>query len=431
MKNKKFSLVKSNKAFQEAQKYLPGGVNSPVRSFKDVGGTPPMIEKGKGSRLFDLDGNKYLDFCASWGPLILGHTNHSVTNAVWKSVKCGSSFGACHKNETTLARMVVAAVPSIEQVRFVNSGTEAVMSAIRLARAFTKRKKIVKFDGCYHGHADCLLVSAGSGMATASMSFSAGVPEEFIRETISIPFNDLNAFKRVVEEYRNDIAVVIVEPVPANMGVVLPNPGFLSELRAITRTYGILLIFDEVITGFRLAYGGAQEYFGITPDITCLGKIIGGGFPVGAYGSSTELMSMLAPLGPVYQAGTLSGNPIAMAAGIATLKALQKKGFYEELGQKTAYFIASLKEIIKGKEIQINSIGSMFTMFFSSRSVSNFQDAKKCDTARFADFYQAALSRGLYFSPSQFEANFISTVHSEQELNKAVRIIGSIINSVG
>ena len=415
--------ILSEKAYNEASKYIPGGVNSPVRALKSVGAAPVFVKKAKGAKFTDIDGNKYLDYCLSWGVFILGHNHPSVNKAVKKAVDRGTSYGIPSLQETELAKLVVSLVPSIEKVRFVSSGTEAVMSAIRIARGFTGRNIILKFDGCYHGHADHLLVSAGSGVAHLKKSSSAGVPEDFTKYTVSLPFNDIGAVRTFFLENADLVAAVIVEPVPANMGVVLPESNFLLQLREITAQNGALLIFDEVITGFRLGTGGAQQRFGITPDLTTLGKIIGGGFPAAAFGGRAEVMNLLAPDGPVYQAGTLSGNPVAMSAGIATLQLLREDDFYSNLESKSVWFINELKETIKGKPIVINNIGSMFTLFFSEKPIRNFEDAKNSDTVRFGEFYRAMLKKEIYLSPSAFEANFISSVHSEKYLTRTLKAI--------
>lgn len=410
----------SKAMFAEAEKVIPGGVNSPVRACRSVGCTPLFIERADGASLFDVDGNRFLDFVCSWGPMILGHAHPEVVAAIGAAAAAGTSFGAPTPAEITLAEMVVEAVPSVEKVRFVNSGTEATMSAVRLARGYTGRSMVVKFDGCYHGHADSFLVKAGSGLLTLGIPGSPGVPEDIVKNTLSIPYNDIDSLEKTLTDERLDIACVIVEPVAGNMGCVLPDPAFLQRLRMLTRERGIVLIFDEVITGFRLAYGGAQHHFGITPDLTCLGKIIGGGLPVGAYGGRAEIMDQIAPDGPVYQAGTLSGNPLAMAAGIATLKQLQRPGFYEELNDKAATCAQRLREIAAAGDIpvQINSIGSLMTMFFSAGPVTDFASAMKADTTRYAEHYCNMLSQGIYLAPSQFEVAFISAAHSANDLEK-------------
>lgn len=417
----------SEKAYKEASHYIPGGVNSPVRALKSVGATPLFIQKAKGATITDINNNTYIDFCLSWGVFIHGHAHPAVNDAAINAVHNGSSYGIPTLHETTLAKMVVEAVPSIEKVRFVNSGTEAVMSAIRLARAYTGKNIIIKFDGCYHGHADHLLVNAGSGVAGLNSSSSKGVPSDFTNYTISLPFNNFQAVSDVFSKYRNDIAAIILEPVPANMGVVLPTKDFLQQLRDITLKNKSLLIFDEVISGFRLSSGGAQKIYEITPDISTLGKIVGGGFPAAALGGKAAIMDRLSPLGDVYQAGTLSGNPVAMSAGIATIKLLQQEHFYEDLHQKSERFIQALKEIIKGKDIQLNHAGSMFTLFFTSEKVNNFEDARNANANRFAQFYRKILEQQVYFSPSPFEANFISAAHTEQQLEQTLMAIKKAI----
>ena len=417
----------SEKAYKEAVKYIPGGVNSPVRALKSVGETPLFVSKANGVTLTDVDGNEFTDFCLSWGVFILGHNHKKVNEAVKQAVDMGTSYGIPTLQETQLAKILVEAVPSLEKVRFVSSGTEAVMSAIRVARGYTNRNFIVKFDGCYHGHADHLLVSAGSGVAQLNGSSSSGIPDDFTKYTLSLPFNDFESVKAVFEKYGNDIAAVIIEPVAANMGVIVPDLAFLNELRTITKKHGALLIFDEVITGFRLALGGAQERFGITPDLSTFGKIIGGGFPAAAFGGRNDIMAVLAPDGPVYQAGTLSGNPIAMASGIQTIQLLQQPGFYSNLESKSNRFIAGLKEIIKGKDIVLNPVGSMFTLFFSDHEIRNFEDVKSSDTARFARFFRTMLNEHVYISPSAYESNFISEAHTEQQLEEILQIIKKVL----
>ncbi len=412
---------KSSEAYQEASRYIPGGVNSPVRALKSVGEAPLFIRKASGTQLTDADGNLLTDFCLSWGVFILGHNHPTVNSAAINAIENGSSYGIPSFPETELARLVTDFIPSVEHVRFVNSGTEAVMSAIRLARGYTRRNVIVKFDGCYHGHADHLLVSSGSGVANLSGASSAGVPQAFVEYTVSLPFNDKLSVERLFAEKGADIAAVIVEPVPANMGVVLPENGFLEFLREVTTRNNSLLIFDEVITGFRLGKGGAQELFGVRPDLTTVGKIVGGGFPAAAFGGRKEIMALLAPDGPVYQAGTLSGNPVAMSAGIATLKELSASGFYQELNKKTEWFICDLKSVISAKNIVVNQIGPMFTLFFGSGKVSSFADVKDADLEAFGHFFRYMLSNGFYVSPSQFEANFVSAAHSEKELQRFVQ----------
>jgi glutamate-1-semialdehyde 2,1-aminomutase len=416
--------VKRSKAlFARAQARIPGGVNSPVRAFRSVGGEPRFIKSGKGSHIVDVDGNKYVDYLGSWGPLILGHSPSQVQDALRKQIILGTSFGAPTENEVMLAEMIAEAVPSIEKVRLVNSGTEATMSALRLARAFTGRHKIIKFDGCYHGHVDSLLIKAGSGIATLGIPDSLGVTPQDSSNTISVPFNDLEMIQHVLEKNRSEVAAIIVEPVPGNMGTVLPATGFLQRLRKLTREHGALLIFDEVITGFRLANGGAQELLKIQPDLTCLGKIIGGGLPVGAYGGNKEIMKWIAPEGPVYQAGTLSGNPLAVAAGIAALKALKRKGTYRKLERLTAELTSGLHKAAEfaGVAAQINTIGSMFTVFFTSSPVRDFQSAKASDSGRYAKFFHAMLGKGFYFPPSQFETCFVSLAHSKKDVHETIQ----------
>ncbi|MEK6558184.1 MAG: glutamate-1-semialdehyde 2,1-aminomutase [Candidatus Margulisiibacteriota bacterium] len=406
---------RSFKAFEEAKRVLPGGVNSPVRSFRAVGGVPLFIDRGKGSRITDLDGQSYIDYCNSWGALLLGHAHPHVLAQIRKTIKKGTSFGAPTLQETALAQRMIRNVPSLEQIRLVSSGTEAVMSALRLARAYTGRSKIIKFDGGYHGHADSLLVSAGSGLATQNLSASAGVPADFTRHTLSVPFNQIEAIERVFSQYSEEIAGIIVEPIPANMGVVLPHDGFLEFLREITRKHNSLLIFDEVITGFRLARGGAQEWFKIEADLVCYGKIIGGGLPVGAYGGTRRIMEHLAPVGDTYQAGTLSGNPVAVSAGLAMFDIIEEPGFYEQLNRKAEVFIRSLRAELPSSA-QLNAIGSMFTLFFTPTPVTDYTTAKTSDTAQYARFFHYLLDRGIYTAPAQFEANFISSVHMQTQL---------------
>ena len=419
---KKITSAKSEKAYAEAKQLIPGGVNSPVRAFAAVGGRPPFIRSGKGSRITDIDGNEYIDYVCSWGPLILGHCDQDVVAAVKAAADLGSSFGAPTLAETSLARMIADAYPSIERVRMVNSGTEATMSAIRVARGFTGRSKIVKFEGCYHGHADGLLVKAGSGAATFGTPTSLGVPEEYAKLTICLPFNDLNAVKRTCDDAGREIACIIIEPVVGNMGVLPPKPGFLEGLREITAKHGIVLIFDEVMTGFRLAYGGAQERYGIRPDLTTLGKIIGGGLPVGAYGGRAEIMEHVSPAGRVYQAGTLSGNPLAMAAGLATLKKLRRKSFYAKLEKKSARLAAGLDSAIRsaGAAAQVSRVGSMLTIFFTDEPVTDSATASRSDVAAFGRFFREMLARGIYLPPSQFEAWFVSAAHSEEDIEETI-----------
>ncbi len=407
--------ILSKAYFRRSQGVIPGGVNSPVRACKSVGCDPVFIDRALGPYIFDVDGNSYVDYVCSWGPMILGHAHSEVSAAVAEALEGGTSFGAPTWREVALAEKIVNLVPSIEQVRLVSSGTEATMSAIRLARGYTGRKKILKFDGCYHGHADSFLVKAGSGVATLGIPGSPGVPEDIVANTLAVPYNDLEAVRRVFEREGADIAAVILEPVAANMGVVPPGEGFLQGLRQLTSDNGALLIFDEVITGFRLALGGAQEYFGITPDLTCLGKIIGGGLPVGAYGGRRDIMEHIAPVGPVYQAGTLSGNPLATAAGLATLEALDRPGIYEALEQRAQVLVAGLNDIASRYGIRciIQRMGSMFTCFFGlDNPVKDFKGASSADTDAYGRYFRAMLDEGIYIAPSQFEAAFVSLAHT-------------------
>jgi glutamate-1-semialdehyde 2,1-aminomutase len=413
---------KSEHLFEEAKKYIPGGVNSPVRAFKAVGGTPPFIAWAQGSKIYDVDGNAYIDYVGSWGPMILGHKHPSVIEALKRALERGTSFGAPTEAEIELAQVIVEAVPSIEMVRMANSGTEATMGAIRVARGYTGKDKIIKFSGCYHGHGDYLLVRAGSGATTLGIPDSKGVPDDFAKNTIPLPFNDLDAVKQVIEEEGKQIAAVIVEPVPGNMGVVLPQEGFLSGMRELCSQHDIVLIFDEVMSGFRVSWGGAQTLYGIIPDMTCLGKIVGGGLPVGAFGGRREIMENLAPLGPVYQAGTLSGNPLAVAAGLETLKLLSQPGTYETLEEGSRYLTEALKEIAvkTGVEIYSTRVGSMFSMFFSSGPVVDYDTAQKSDTDKFSRYFHSMLKRGIYLAPSQFEAGFLSLAHSPEDFDKTL-----------
>src|SRR5579859_7400134 len=416
-------LARSHALFQEAQKLLPGGVNSPVRAFKGVGGEPIFIDHASGSYLYYVDGQRYLDYVQSWGPMIQWQAHPAVVEAVIEASKGGFSFGAPTQAENELAKLVIECVPSLEMVRFVNSGTEATMSALRLARAYTGRKKIVKFSGCYHGHADMLLVQAGSGVATMGLPDSPGVPAETTGNTLVVAFNDSAAVERLFRSYHQEIAAIIVEPVAANMGLVLPQPGFLEKLRELCSAYGALLIFDEVMTGFRIAMGGMQERTGIMPDLTCLGKIIGGGLPVGAYGGRRDVMKLVAPAGAMYQAGTLSGNPLAMAAGIATLTELQKPGQYEKLEQKGQLLSEGISQAIRGSgvEAQIVRIGALFCLFFTAQTVVDYASAKTSDTALFARFFWSMLRQGVYLPPSQFEGCFISLALEDEMIEETVR----------
>jgi glutamate-1-semialdehyde 2,1-aminomutase len=413
---------KSENLFREAQNLIPGGVNSPVRACGSVGGQPVFIERGDKARIYDVDGNQYIDYVLSWGPLILGHRPACVIEALKKVLETGTSFGAPTELETDLARLVIDMVPSVEKIRMVNSGTEATMSAIRLARGYTGRDIIIKFDGCYHGHADTLLVAAGSGVATLGIPGSPGVPESVISSTLSLKFNDIEGFVKIMEEKGDKIAGVILEPVAGNMGMVPPEDGFLETLREYTLKFGSILIFDEVMTGFRVAKGSAQGLFGITPDLSCFGKVIGGGLPVGAYGGRKEIMDHIAPIGNVYQAGTLSGNPLAMAAGIATLKELQNNGVYEALDNKTEKLMNGLQSAADdaGVSLKTNHVGSMAGFFFSNEEVHDFDEAKKCDLDRFAKFYRTMRKKGVYLAPSQFEACFVSLAHSEEDIDQTI-----------
>ncbi|MDH7480883.1 MAG: glutamate-1-semialdehyde 2,1-aminomutase [Armatimonadota bacterium] len=412
----------SARLFEEAQKYIPGGVNSPVRAFRAVGGKPLFITRGKGAYIWDADDNRFIDYVGSWGPLILGHAHPLVVNAICKTAERGLSFGATTEGEIELAKLIVSAVPSIEMVRLVSSGTEAVMSAVRVARGYTGRDKIVKFEGGYHGHADSLLAKAGSGLATFGIPDSAGVPPSITSDTIVLPYNDIDAVRMLLESIGKEIACIIVEPVAGNMGVVLPKENYLADLRELTHKYGIVLIFDEVITGFRLAYGGAQELYGVIPDLTTLGKIIGGGLPIGAYGGRQEIMEKVAPLGPVYQAGTLSGNPIAVAAGIETLRILRDENPYSTIEKRTSRLADSLAEAAGncGIDVAINQIGSMLTVFFTNENVIDYTTAKTSDTHRYATFFQAMLEEGIYLAPSQFEAAFVSAAHTDEDIDKTI-----------
>lgn len=413
---------KSESFFTRAQELIPGGVNSPVRACKSVGCNPLFITKGTGSRIIDADGNKFIDFVCSWGPMILGHNQPTVVEAVQKALADGTSFGAPTPLEVELAELVVDALPAVEKVRFVNSGTEATMSAIRLARGYTGKNVVIKFDGCYHGHADSFLVKAGSGVITLGIPGTPGVPEDIVKNTVSIPYNNEEILEKTLRDDSLDIACVIVEPVAANMGVVPPNQGFLEKLRVLTTELGIILIFDEVITGFRLSYGGAQQKFNVMPDLTCLGKIIGGGLPVGAYGGKKEIMNHIAPDGPVYQAGTLSGNPLAMAAGVATLKQLREPGFYKALNAKAETFAEELRQLA-GKYLGptvLNRAGSVMTTFFGVDTVTDFDSAMKADTDQFSFFYREMLEQGIYLAPSQFEGAFVSAAHSNADLATAL-----------
>ncbi len=418
-------LDRSKALFEEAKKYIPGGVNSPVRAFKSVGDVPRFIAKAKGSHIWDVDGNEYIDYVCSWGPMILGHAHPSVVEGIKEQAEKGTSYGAPTELEVELAKMIVELVPSVEKVRMVNSGTEATMSAIRLARGYTGRNKVIKFEGGYHGHVDALLVKAGSGLTTFGVPTSPGIPEDFAKHTITVPFNDIDALKKVIDEVGDDVAAVIMEPVMANAGLIIPEPGFLEKVRELTAEKGIVLIFDEVITGFRLSLGGAQEYFGITPDLSCFGKIIGGGLPVGAFGGKAEIMDYLAPEGPVYQAGTLSGNPLAMVAGIRTLRELQKPGVYDELRKKTEKLSEGLKEAAKSAGIYdklcFKQIESISIVYFTPVDVKNYKDALTSNTEAYAKFFRKMLEQGVYLAPSQFEVAFMSTAHTDEDIEKTVK----------
>ncbi len=415
--------------FNKAKEIIPGGVNSPVRACRAVGRDPVFIKSASGAMITDADGNQYIDYVGSWGPMILGHSHPKVQHAISDTLGKGTSFGAPTELEVALAGMIVDAVPSVEMVRMVNSGTEATMSAIRLARAFTGRNLIIKFDGCYHGHADVLLVSAGSGVATLNIPGSPGVPDAVIQHTMSLPYNDIAAFESIMKKSGWDVAAVIVEPVAGNMGLVPPLPGFLEALREKTKAYGSLLIFDEVMTGFRVAYGGAQTLYNIMPDLSCFGKIVGGGLPVGAYGGRKDIMSHMAPQGPVYQAGTLSGNPLAMAAGIATLNELKQPGFYETLEHTSGrlaqgFFEASQKT---GIPLTINRVGSMIGVFFRDPPVNNYEDARRSDLNRFSWYYGRMFEKGIYLPPSQFEALFVSAAHSAHHIEQTIQAAESVL----
>ncbi|MDP4209874.1 MAG: glutamate-1-semialdehyde 2,1-aminomutase [Bacteroidota bacterium] len=411
-------LTNSEKLYQQACQIIPGGVNSPVRAFKSVKMNPIYIKNGKGAYIYDADGNKYTDFVGSWGPLILGHADDDIVKAITDAAVLGTSFGACTEKEIELAQLITSVYPSMEMVRMVNSGTEATMSAIRLARGFTGRSKIIKFEGCYHGHADSFLIKAGSGVLTLGIPGSPGVTDGVAQDTLIATYNDIQSVEKLIDAKKGEIAALILEPVMGNAGVILPQDGFLQQLRELTAANGILLIFDEVITGFRVALGGAQQYFNIKPDLTCLGKIIGGGLPVGAFGGRRDIMEYLAPLGPVYQAGTLAGNPLAMAAGIAMVKKVSAPGFYENLEAKAQKNEAAVLSLLKriNKQFAFNRVGSMSCLFFSPGKVTSYAEAMTADTAFYAEFFKKMLNSGIYLAPSQFEASFVSSAHSDADL---------------
>jgi glutamate-1-semialdehyde 2,1-aminomutase len=426
------SYQTSNILFQRAKEIIPGGVNSPVRACRSVGKNPVFIKSASGAIIRDADGNEYIDYVGSWGPMILGHSHPAVRNAIADALDHGTSFGAPTELEVELAAMIIDAVPSVEMVRMVNSGTEATMSAIRLARGFTDRNVVIKFDGCYHGHADMLLVAAGSGVATLNIPGSPGVPDAVTQHTVSLPYNDKDAFVSVMEKRGADVAAVIVEPVAGNMGLVRPLPGFLETLKEQTAAYGSLLIFDEVMTGFRIAYGGAQELYKITPDLSCFGKIVGGGLPVGAYGGRKEIMARVAPEGPVYQAGTLSGNPMAMAAGIATLREIQQPGFYERIERTSALLAEGFRQTSEktGVALTINRVGSMIGVFFTDQPVNNYDDARKSDLNLFSSYYRKMFEKGIYLPPSQFEALFVSAAHTDSQIEETIGVVEMTLKEI-
>jgi glutamate-1-semialdehyde 2,1-aminomutase len=414
----------SETLFEEAQRYIPGGVNSPVRAFRAVGGTPRFIARAAGSKLYDVDGREYIDYVASWGPMILGHAHPQVVRALHQAAERGTSYGAPTEGEVILAGMICEAFPSIDLVRLVSSGTEAAMSAIRIARGYTKRDLIVKFDGCYHGHSDGLLVQAGSGATTLGIPNSGGVPSSYTQQTLSLPFNNLAAVREAFDRYHRRIAAVVLEPIPGNMGVVLPASGFLQGLRELTSQNETLLVFDEVITGFRVLYGGAQHLYGVTPDLTILGKIIGGGLPVGAFGGRRDIMEQIAPLGPVYQAGTLSGNPLAVTAGIETLRLLRQPDVYERLEARAQQLCDGVQDAAKraGVSVYTTRIGSMFCTFFTDQSVTDYASTSFADTAQFRRYFHALIDAGIYVAPSQFEAGFVSTAHTDDDIKRTIEV---------
>jgi glutamate-1-semialdehyde 2,1-aminomutase len=424
--------TRSARLFAEAQTLIPGGVNSPVRAFRSVGGQPRFITRAKGSRLYDVDGNQYLDYVLSWGPMILGHAAPAVISAIKKAAGLGTSYGAPTELEVALAKEIRTAIPSMEKIRLVSSGTEAVMSAIRVARAFTKRDGVLKFEGCYHGHSDYLLAKAGSGLATLGIPDSPGVPADFAKHTLTAPYNDIRTVQQLVKEHHRELACIILEPIAGNMGVVPPAPDFLAALRQLTADHDMLLIFDEVISGFRVQYGGAQALYGIQPDLTILGKIIGGGLPVGAYGGRAEIMDLIAPSGPVYQAGTLSGNPLAVTAGLATLKQLRARGVYKKLEERSAALAQGIGGVAKKAGIPLTQtrVGSMLTAFFTPGPVVDWDTAKQSDTKRYGTFFHLMLEQGVYLAPSQFEAAFLSTAHTSADIDKTIKAAAAALKKL-
>ena len=419
--------------FERASRYIPGGVNSPVRAFRSVGLTPLYIDHGKGAHVFDADGNEYIDYISSWGPLLLGHAYPPIQEAIRQELEKGTSYGACNAREVEMAELICTQFfPSVERVRMVNSGTEATMSAVRLARGFTGRDKIIKFEGCYHGHADTFLISAGSGLATFGQTSSAGVTKHIIEDTLVATYNDIESVRRLLETHRGEVAAIILEPIMGNMGLIPPAPGFLEELRRVTEEEGVLLIFDEVISGFRAARGGAQELYGIRPDLTCLGKIIGGGLPVGAFGGRADIMERLAPLGDVYQAGTLSGNPLALAAGITMLQALAAPDFYTRLEEKGQAFEATIRPILDryADRLSYNRVGSLSTIFFCSGGVHSNADAKRADTETYARYFRGMIERGIYLPPSQFECIFLSMAHTQEDFDRTAAAMDEVLRDV-
>ena len=423
----------SEALFERASRYIPGGVNSPVRAFRAVGLTPLYIDHGRGAHVFDADGNEYIDYISSWGPLLLGHAFPPIQEAIRQELEKGTSYGACNAREVEMAELICTKFfPSVERVRMVNSGTEATMSAVRLARGYTGRDKIIKFEGCYHGHADTFLISAGSGLATFGQSSSAGVTEHIIEDTLVATYNDIESVRRLLEEYRGQVAAVILEPIMGNMGLIPPAPSFLEELRRLTELEDVLLIFDEVISGFRAARGGAQELYGVRPDLTCLGKIIGGGLPVGAFGGRADIMERLAPLGDVYQAGTLSGNPLALAAGITMLQTLAEPDFYTRLEDKGQAFEATIRPILNryADRLSYNRVGSLSTIFFRSGGVRSNAEAKEADTATYARYFRGMIERGIYLPPSQFECIFLSMAHTQEDFDRTASAIDEVLREV-